>query len=196
MKKTIFSICLAVIVAFAISSCSSTSTAVHTEQFPKYVPIDKLLSVELGSTYEDVVKYFGCAPLDLVSRQKDGYSIYQYKYRIFYRDLEPRLFDQKGNETAGPESYYGELKDVFLFFKGGKLMDIQTENGFRFSVDWVMINNTLYNISKVGTGYNTETIHRDKSKDVVPKSGKSEKPQEPAEQQDNKSGFLKLFKKK
>lgn len=197
MKKTIFSICLAVIVAFAISSCSTTSSAVqHTEQFPKFVPIEKMASVELGSTYDEVVKYFGCPPHDFISRQKDGYSIYQYKYRIVYRDLEPSRFDQKGNETAGSESYYGDIKDAFLFFKGGKLMDIQTEDGFRLSCDWVMHNNTLYNISKDGTGYQTDGIQRDKNKDVVPKGGKSEKPQEPAEQQDNKSGFLKLFKKK
>ena len=195
MKKTILSICLAVFVALAMSSCTTTSNAVHTEQFPKYVPIDKLLSVELGSSYEDVVKYLGCAPLDIVSRQKDGYSIYQYKYRIFYRDLEPRLFDQKGNETAGPESYYGALKDAFLFFKGGKLMDIQTENGFRFSADWVMINNTLYNISKDGTGYNTDNMNRDKSKDVVPKSD-SGKPAASTEEQGGCKFKLPFFKKK
>jgi hypothetical protein len=194
MKKTLLSICLAAFVAFVMSSCSTSSNAVHTEQFPKYVPIDKLLSIEMGSTYDDVVKYLGCAPIDLVSRQKDGYSIYLYKYRIFYRDLEPRLFDQKGSETSGTESYYGDLKDAYLFFKGGKLMDIQTENGFRFSADWVMINNTLYNISKDGTGYNTENMHRDKNKDVVPKDN-AKVEEQPAEQQGGKMK-LPFFKSK
>ena len=162
MKKNFLSICLAAFVALTICSCSTT------EQFPKYVPIDKMLSVPLGSSYDDVVKYLGCPPLDLVSRQKDGYSIYQFKYRIFYRDLDPRLFDQRGSETAGPESYYGDLQDAFLFFKGDKLMDIQTVNGLCFSADWVLINNTLYNISKDGIGYNLENLHRDRSKDLVP----------------------------
>lgn len=158
MKKNIISISLAVLVAFIFASCKSSAPAVVTEQLPKYVGIDKVLSVEMGSTYDEVVKHFGSAPIDVISRQKDGYSIYLYKYRIVYRDIDPRAFDVKGNEAAGPESYYDGLKDLYLFFKGGKLMDIQTEVGFGYSTKWVMINNTLYNISKNGTGYNTESM--------------------------------------
>lgn len=183
MKKFLFSVSIALFVAFAMCSCKSNS--VYTEQFPKYVPIDKLLSVQLGSTYDDVVKYLGCAPIDLVSRQKDGYEVFQYKYRIVYRDLEPRLFDQRGSETAGTESYYGGLKDAYLFFKGGKLMDIQTANGLRYSADWVMINNTLYNISKDGTGYNAQSMSQHKG-DVPSEDSK------PAGQSSEQGGKVKL----
>jgi hypothetical protein len=195
MKKNILSISLAVLVAFIFASCKSSAPAVVTEQLPKYVDIAKVLSVEMGSTYDEVVKHFGSAPIDVVSRQKDGYSIYLYKYRIVYRDIDPRAFDVRGNEAAGPESYYGDLKNLYLFFKGGKLMDIQTEVGLGYSTKWVMINNTLYNISKNGTGYNTEAMAPaagDQS--VVPTENTDSKPAQSNDQQQSGKFKLPFFK--
>jgi hypothetical protein len=183
MKKTFFYLCAVAVMAFFMSSCSSTAP-VHTEQYPKYVSVEKLLSVELGSSFDQVVKYMGCAPVDLISRQKDGYSIYVYKYKILYRDLDPNLFNTRGSETSGNESYVDDLKSVYLFFKGDKLMDIQTENGLRFSAQWVMINNTLYNISKNGTGFNPENMTTG-GKDVVPQDD-TKKEAAPAEQGSSK----------
>ncbi len=156
MKKRLF------LAAFAMAMIAMTFTGCKTTvPMPRYVPLDKVLSLELGSTYDQVVQQFGGLPnglpYDVISRQKDGYSIYLYKYRTYFREVRPDNYDRKGHEWTGELVYYGEPKNLYLFFnKEGKLMDIQTEEGLTYSADWLMINNTLYNIGKSGKGYNPE----------------------------------------
>ena len=155
MKKQLFLASLVVITALFLSSCKTTVP------MPRYVPLDKVLTLQMGSTFEEVVQYFGGTPngmpYDIISRQKDGYSIYVYKYRTYFREVFPENYDRKGNEWTGELVYYGEPKNLYLFFnKEGKLMDIQTDEGLAYSADWLMINNTLYNVGKSGKGYNPE----------------------------------------
>lgn len=155
MKKHLFLASVVVVTAFFFSSCKTTVP------MPRYVPLDKVLTLQLGSTFDEVVQFFGGIPngmpYDVVSRQKDGYSIYVYKYRTYYREILPENYDRKGNEWNGELVYYGEPKNLYLFFnKDGKLMDIQTDEGLAYGADWLMINNTLYNVGRSGKGYNPE----------------------------------------
>lgn len=156
MKKNLL------LTAFVMAMVAMTFTGCKTTTpMPRYVPLDKVLSLELGSTYDEVVQAFGGLPnglpYDIVSRQKDGYSIYVYKYRTYFRETNPSDYDRKGNEWTGNLVYYGEPKTLYLFFnKENKLMDIQTEDGLEYGADWLMINNTIYNVGKSGKGYNPE----------------------------------------
>jgi len=155
MKKNLFLASVVVVMALFFSSCKTTVP------MPRYVPLNKVLTLPLGSTFEEVVQYFGGGengmPYDIISRQKDGYSIYVYQYRTYYREVIPENYDRKGSEWNGELVYYGEPKNLYLFFnKEGKLMDIQTEEGLAYGADWLMINNTLYNVGRSGKGYNPE----------------------------------------
>lgn len=149
MKKQFILASMVAIAALMLSSCSTT------EKLPRYVSVEKVISLELGSSYKTVVTHFNSEPYDLVCRQKDGVSIYVYKYRIFHREIKASEFDKKGHEVSGESAYYGDLKNLYLFFKDDKLYDIQTDDGLTYGANWVMINNTLYNISDSGDGYNT-----------------------------------------
>ena len=56
-------------------------------------------------------------------------------------------------------------------------MDIQTEEGLAYGADWVMINNTLYNVGRSGKGYNPEItpLPKKEARDVNIPAGKKKK---------------------
>lgn len=145
MKKAIF-ILNAAIIAVMVSGCHVTS------QYAKFTSTDKLYQVETGSSYETVVSTLGCEPYNLLCKQADGYDIYVYKYKIVERWADPKYINERGSESCGDEIYKGKEETAFLIFKDNKLESILTGEGRRNASQVVLLNNTLYTISRDSKG--------------------------------------------
>lgn len=145
MKKSIL-ILSAVVIAAMFTSCNVTS------QYAKFTSTDRLYQVQAGNSYETVVSTLGCEPYNLLSKQADGYDIYVYKYKIVERKFDANLINERGSETAGTEVYRGKEETAFLIFKNNKLESIVTGEGRKDAPQLVMMNNTLYTISKDAKG--------------------------------------------
>lgn len=146
MKRNIFFACVFALVAFIFSSCNTQG------QFAKFTSSDRLYQVQPGNSYETVVSTLGCEPYNLFSKQADGYDIYVYKYKIVERKFDARLINERGSESAGTEVYKGKEETAFLVFKGNKLESIVTGEGRKDAPKLVMMNNTLFEISKNAKG--------------------------------------------
>ena len=145
MKKSILFLCVAVAAAFVFSSCATTTKA------PKFTSVDRLCQIQPGNSYDMVVQTLGCEPYNLLSNQQDGYAVYLYKYKFVEREIDSKqakMLDQRGGETAGVEVYNSKTDDVILIFKDRKLESVFTVQGRKDSPSLLMLNNTLYEISK------------------------------------------------
>ena len=146
MKKSIFFVCMAVALVF--SSCASFQSTV---QAPKFTSVDRLCQIQPGNSYDMVTQTLGCDPYNLLSIQQDGYAIYLYKYKFIERELEgdqAKILNQRGGETAGMEVYVPKIEDAILIFKDNKLESVLTVQGKKDSPSWVMLHNTVFEISK------------------------------------------------
>jgi hypothetical protein len=90
----------------------------------------------------------GSKPYNILSNQVEGYTIYTYKYKLVERKINPALVNTKGEETNGKEVYNGKEQTLFLFFKGNRLESFITSEGRKDSPSLVLLNNTLYAITK------------------------------------------------
>lgn len=127
--------------AFIITSCK-------TVQVAKFTSVENLYQLKLNSTIEEVISLLGSKPYNILSNQIDGYTIFTYKYKLVERQVAPALVNSKGGETTGTEVYSGKEQIVFLFFKAGKLESFVTTDGRKDSPALIMLNNTLYSITK------------------------------------------------
>ena len=136
----------AVSVALLFTSCNTES------QFAKFTSNDRLYQIQTGNSYETVVSTLGCEPYNLLSKQADGYDIYVYKYKIVERKFSAKIINERGSESAGQEVYKGKEETAFLIFKNNKLESVVTGEGRKDATNLVMLNNTLYEISKNAKG--------------------------------------------
>lgn len=145
MKKNMLFIAAAA-VAILFASCNTTG------QFAKFTSNDRLYQIQTGNSYETVVSTLGCEPYNLLSKQADGYDIYVYKYKIVERKFSAKIINERGSESAGQEVYRGKEETAFLIFKDNKLESVVTGEGRKDATNLVMLNNTLYEISKNAKG--------------------------------------------
>ena len=145
MKKTMLFLAAAV-VAIMFSSCNTE------QQFAKFTSSDRLYQVQPGNSYETVVSTLGCEPYNLLSKQADGYDIYVYKYKIVERKFSAKMINERGSESAGTEVYRGKEETAFVIFKNNRLESIVTGEGRKDAPQVVMLNNTLFEISKNSKG--------------------------------------------
>ena len=151
-----------------ISNFTSCKSIKITTQVAKFVSVEKLYQLQLNSSLIQVISILGCKPYNILSNRVDGYTIYTYKYKLVERQVDPKLINSRGGETIGTEVYNGREKTVFLFFKEDKLVTFVTTEGRKDSPKLIMLNNTLYTISK----YRTKFIIAPASSGEL-KSGKS-----------------------
>lgn len=126
---------------FMFSSCKTTQVA-------KFTSVENLYQIKLGSSLESVIALLGSKPYNILSNQVDGYVIYTYKYKLVERKVNPKLINDRGGETTGTEVYNGKEQTVFLFFKSDKLEAFVTTDGRKDCPALIMLNNTLYSITK------------------------------------------------
>ena len=142
-----------IVAAILFASCGTTSNMVKS---PKFTSVDRLCQIHPGNSYDMVVQTLGCEPYNILSNQIDGYAIYLYKFKFTEREVkaaDSEILNQRGGETAGVEVYTPQLQDAILIFKNNKLETILTAQGRKDSPSLVLINNTLYEISKEKSTY-------------------------------------------
>jgi L-rhamnose isomerase len=127
--------------AFCFTSCK-------TVQVAKFTSVENLYQLKLNSSLEEVVSLLGSKPYNILSNQVEGYTIFTYKYKFVERLVNPKLINTRGGEIAGTEVYSGKEQTVFLFFKANKLELFVTNDGRKDSPALIMLNNTLYTITK------------------------------------------------
>jgi len=129
------------ILAIILPSCK-------TVQVPKFTSIDNVLTLTINSTIQDVENKLGCKPYNIYSNQKDGYTIYVYKYKVLERNVNPKIVNKIGGETVGNDVYNGKENNLYLYFTGGKLESLITTDGRKDSNVLLLLNNTLSAISQ------------------------------------------------
>ena len=127
-------------VSIFLSSCK-------TIQVAKFASVEEVMELKINSSLEEVISKLGSKPYNIYSNQKNGYTIYTYKYKLVEREVNPKLVNRKGGETTGTEVYNKEEHTLFLLFKDGKLESFVTADGRKDSNPLIMLNNTMYTIS-------------------------------------------------
>lgn len=146
MKKHLLIVCAVALSLLALSGCNTQG------QFAKFTSSDRLYQVQIGNSYETVVSTLGCEPYNLLCKQRDGYDIYVYKYKIVERMFSANIINDRGSEAAGSEVYKDKLENAILIFKDNKLESIITGEGRKDGSQIVMIHNSIYEISKNAKG--------------------------------------------
>ena len=114
-----------------------------------FAPIEDILDLSTGITYNQVVNKMGMKPYDLFINQRTGSKIYIYYYKNIERKVGPKAYNKRGHEQEGRERYNRQLKTCFIVFDSiGKLETITTTRGKIGSDDLLMLNNTVYILSK------------------------------------------------
>ena len=133
-----------IIVGFAIvvglSSCTVQNSAMFTS-------VEKIIKLNLNSTLDETIKTLGSEPHNVYSSQLEGYSVYEYKYKLIERVVSPYKVNEIGGETTGTVVYNPKEHNLVLFFKDNKLMGYVTDEGKKNS-SLIVLNNTLYMCSK------------------------------------------------
>lgn len=147
MKKQLFIAGAIACFALFMTGCAITRSP-QSSQTSKFTSAENIISLKLGTSYNDVVTHLGIPPYDILSNQVDGYAIYVYHYKTVERVISPEVINQRGGETAGTEVYNRATQAAFLFFKNDKLETLITSKGRKESHPLVLLNNTLHVITK------------------------------------------------
>lgn len=132
---------------------SSVFLGCKTIQVAKYSSVENVLDLRINNSLEEVISKLGTKPYNVYSSQKEGYTIYVYKYKVVERKVSPKLVNSRGGETTGTEVYNGKEHTLFLMFKEGRLESYVTTDGRKDSNPLIMLNNTLYTISSDKSKY-------------------------------------------
>lgn len=158
--KTIFGAVL--FASIILSSC-------ETVQVAKFASVENVMELKIDNSLEEVISTLGSKPYNIYANQKEGYTIYTYKYKLVERKVSPKLVNSRGGETTGTEVYNGKEHTLFLLFKDRKLESFVTTDGRNDSNPLIMFNNTLYTISKEKGEYIiVPTTTKEESKPSLP----------------------------
>ena len=128
--------------ALLFQSCGSIMRA------PKFVSSENVVDLKVNSTLDDVIAKLGRKPYNVFSSQKDGYTIYIYKYKILERKESRDRINVPGGEWSGDEAYNPAENTLYLIFKDNLMESFVTSSGRKDSPSLVLLNNTLYTISQ------------------------------------------------
>ncbi|MBI1184826.1 hypothetical protein GC194_11165 [bacterium] len=174
MRALLFIFSLSVLL-FATSCFPTTYTTTVEPIQPKFVSIEKILQLKLNSSYGEVVNTLGQVPYNVLSAQTGEYTIYSYWYRLIEREVNPKKAVEIGGETEGDPIYRESMQNLFLFFKDNKLEAYVTTQGLNESTWLIMMNNTLYKVSKEKGDFIILPA-TDEDKEEMEKPGGDEKP--------------------
>ena len=150
-------------------------TSCTTVQVAKFTSVENLYQLKLNSSLEEVITLLGSKPYNILSNQIDGYTIFTYKYKFVEREVNPTLINSRGGETTGKEVYKGKEQTVFMFFKANKLESFVTTDGRKDSPALIMLNNTLYSITKDKDKYVIVPASLEETKESSSRFGKKKK---------------------
>lgn len=146
-----------------------------TVQVAKFTSVENLYQLKLNSSLEEVISLLGSKPYNILSNQIDGYTIFTYKYKFIERKVNPKLINSRGGETIGTEVYSGKEQTLFVFFKANKLESFVTTDGRKDSPTLIMLNNTLYTITKEKEKFIIVPTTDESPKETINPFGKNKK---------------------
>ena len=151
MKKILSLSIVALLAANLFTGCAlseQTTQSQNGKQYAKFTSSDRLYQIRPGDSYETVVATLGSEPYNVLSKQANGFDVYVYRYKIVERECQPESINQRGGESQGIEVYNGREEKVYLIFENNKLQSLITEEGMKSGNNILIVNNTLYAITR------------------------------------------------
>ena len=78
-----------------------TQTGCVTIQTPKFASVESVMELKMNATLPEVISTLGSKPYNIYYSQKDGYTVYTYKYKVLERKVDPDLINFRGGGKKG-----------------------------------------------------------------------------------------------
>jgi hypothetical protein len=121
-----------------ISSCFISEKVT----LPQYVTVEKINSLQNGMTKTEVANKMGVAPFDVYHASENGCELYSYKYVLNDQKIRPVDSDRRAG-LRGNQAHYTQPKDVYVYFKNNRLVDIITDLGLEHGTELDAFGNIL-----------------------------------------------------
>lgn len=122
---------------------------------PTFTNVKKISSLQLGQSLNEVNQVLGIYPYDVMTLS-EGDLICQYKYRIMERKIpisnrnEFHRFTESDSLSLSSELaqtygkvFYTDWKDLYVSFKGGKLVSYTSTSGLERANYIMLVNGTI-----------------------------------------------------
>lgn len=135
---------------YTISILIFFSSCVVSNKADMFTSVGNVLDLKLNSSFDQAVTTLDTRPHNIFSSQIDGYTAYEFRYKLIEREVNPLTVDSKeyrvgnNNENTGKVFYKPEAQRLFLFFKDYKLVAFITNEGISNFSSKVLLNKTLY----------------------------------------------------
>jgi hypothetical protein len=113
---------------FIASSCSDRIT------LPQYVTVETLNALQNGMSKTEVANKMNVAPFDAYHSLESGCELYSYKYLLNNQKIRSENIDKKDG-LRGNIDYFEDSKNVYVYFKNNKLVDMITDLGMKYGTD-------------------------------------------------------------
>jgi hypothetical protein len=123
---------------FFVSSCSLSERVT----LPQYVTVEKINSLQNGMSKTEVANKMNVAPFDAYHALQSGCELYSYKYVLNDQKIRPIDKDKRPG-LKGNQAHYTQPKDVYVYFKNNRLVDIITDLGLSYGTELHDFSNTL-----------------------------------------------------
>ncbi len=74
------------IIIICLLSVSLISSCVSYNRAAKFISIENIIELKLNSTLQEVNEALGIEPYNILSSEINGYTIYEYRYKLVERD--------------------------------------------------------------------------------------------------------------
>mgnify|MGYP001264319815 CR=1 FL=1 len=132
IKKIIYFFSLLLIV----TSCSDRVT------LPQYVTVETINSLQNGMSKTEVANKMSVSPFDAYHALQSGCELYSYKYVLNDQKIRPIDKDRRSG-LKGNQAHYTQPKNVYVYFKDNRLVDIITDLGIDHGTDLADFGTTL-----------------------------------------------------
>jgi len=108
----------------------------------QYVTVEKINALQNGMSKTDVAKKMDIAPFDAYHALNSGCELYSYKYVLNDQKIRPADKDKR-SALKGNQAHYTQPKNVYVYFKNNKLVDVITDLGLGYGTDLDDFSNKL-----------------------------------------------------
>lgn len=130
MKKFRMTSLLIVAVTLMFTSCATITTMSTKEQAPRFTTIEKVLKLNSGMSYDEVVKTLGSDPYNMYSlTYEDKQTVYIWYYKIVERKEDPKVLSTPEGSVSGEEVIDKQQMLYVTFDENKKLVKAITDAG-------------------------------------------------------------------
>jgi len=147
-KKLVFVLLISVVL---LEGCANKNFVVA----PTFTNVKKISTLQMGQSLNEVNQSLGIYPFDVITLS-EGDLICQYKYRIMERRIpmsnggEFHRFTEADSMSLSSELaqtygkvFYTDWKDLYVSFKGGKLVSYTTTSGLERANYILLVNGAI-----------------------------------------------------